>query len=89
MDKENQIGGTRLEDLLALIPDAAIVCNQAGKIVQTNLLAEKLFGYSKQSLQQQAIEILIPARFVAKHPQLIKNHFANAHARPMGTSSTL
>ena len=40
-----------------------IVVNQSGQIVLVNARTEKLFGYKREELLDQSIEILIPKRF--------------------------
>ncbi|MDR3562000.1 MAG: PAS domain S-box protein [Negativicutes bacterium] len=45
---------------LETIPEAAVVINQDGKIVQANAQAHILFGYSPGELQEQFIQTLVP-----------------------------
>src|SRR5205814_1524920 len=50
---------------------------------------EKLFGYQRSELLGQAVEMLVPERFRARHPQLRDVFFANPQARRMGAGREL
>lgn len=45
-----------------------VMVDRLGRIVLTNGEAERLFGYAKEELRGQIIEILLPPRFRAAHP---------------------
>ena len=49
-------------------PNGMVMTNSDGKIVMVNSATEKLFGYSRQELIGQSLEIIVPERFRKHHP---------------------
>jgi len=64
--------------ILEAIPDAVVAVNQQGVIIQVNSQTEALFGYTRDELIGQKIEILVPERQRPQHHQ----HRADFHQRP-------
>ena len=63
--------------------------NAAGRIVLVNAQTETLFGYSRDELLGESIDMLVPERFRRGHPAL-RAHFSEAPmARAMGAGRDL
>ena len=74
----------RFRSLLESAPDATVIVNDDGDIVETNLQTEKLFGYATDELLGQKVEVLLPERFRDRHPAHRKEFFKHKSVRPMG-----
>jgi PAS domain S-box-containing protein len=79
----------KFRGLLESAPDAMIIANQEGRIVVVNSQTEKLFGYSREELLGQPLDILVPERFRADHPIRHDVYFKEPRVRPMGAGQEL
>jgi PAS domain S-box-containing protein len=73
------------QGLLESSPDATVIIDQLGKIVLVNAFTERLFGYPRDDLLGQPIEILVPRHLRKVHGTHRKGFFAHPRLRPMGT----
>ena len=64
--------------ILEAIPDAVVAVNQQGMVIQVNSQTETLFGYTRDELIGQSVDMLVPERQRTSHHQ----HRADFHARP-------
>jgi len=71
-------------DLIELAPNAVLVVDEKGGILLVNAQAEEVFGYPRDELVGQPIEILIPQRFHSRHLVNRNNYISAPSARSMG-----
>ncbi|MEN8705200.1 MAG: PAS domain S-box protein [Nocardioides marinisabuli] len=69
-----------LRATLDAVPDAVIVVGEDGVITAANTQVEPVFGWRPEELEGQRIEVLVPPRLRATHPQRRDGY---SH-RPMG-----
>ena len=60
-----------------------------GRITLVNAQAESLVGYSREELLEQPVELLVPHRYRAAHPDLREGFFGHPTTRPMGAGRDL
>jgi PAS domain S-box-containing protein len=80
---------TRYRGLLETVPDAIVMVNTTGRIVLVNSQAEEMFGYSREELLGQPVEILLPTRFRNRHVTHRATYFLGPKTRPMGAGVAL
>ncbi|MDB5241134.1 MAG: sensor signal transduction histidine kinase [Spirosoma sp.] len=66
-----------------------IVCNDRGRIVSANQLADQLFGYATGEMVSMAIEQLVPSSVSHYHEKLRQSFNANPQVRAMGHNRDL
>jgi len=86
---ERKRAETKFRDLLESAPDAIVIVNEQGRIVLTNAQTEKLFGYPREELLGQPVEILVPHRFHGEHAGHRQNYAHSPRPRAMGADLDL
>jgi PAS domain S-box-containing protein len=84
-----QRAGSRFRGLLEAAPDATVCVDESGRIVLVNAQAERLFGYPREELAGQPVEILVPDAIKAGHPALRAGYAADLRPRLMGAGLDL
>ncbi|MDB6134820.1 MAG: hypothetical protein JWM59_3063 [Verrucomicrobiales bacterium] len=84
-----KLGEQKFRGLLESAPDAMVVVNGSGVVELINAQAMTLFGYSRDELIGQPMEMLLPERFRGRHPDHQVTYNASPHTRPMGVGMTL
>ncbi|HWA73989.1 MAG TPA: PAS domain S-box protein [Polyangiaceae bacterium] len=89
--KELDDAGARelFRQLVDSAPDAMVVVTDGGVIELVNLQAEALFGYDRDELLGQPVEILVPERFRDRHGTHRAGFSGAPKRRPMGTGLEL
>lgn len=80
---------TLFRSLLESAPDAMVIVDQSGRIVLVNSQTVKLFGFSRDELLGQSVDILVPERFRGNHPGHRSRYFAEPKVRGMGAGLQL
>jgi PAS domain S-box-containing protein len=80
---------TKFRGLLESAPDGIISVDLEGRIVLLNTQAERMFGYSRDELLGQPIEILLPERLRAPHLKHRTRYHSAPTTRPMGAGLDL
>jgi diguanylate cyclase (GGDEF)-like protein/PAS domain S-box-containing protein len=70
-------------------PNAMVMVDRRGTIALVNSQTVKMFGYSREELNGQSVEMLIPKRFRGGHPEHRKEFSFSPRARPMGAGRDL
>jgi len=74
----------KFRGLLESAPDAIVIVDVRGDIVLVNSQTVKLFGYTRDELLGNRIEMLVPPRFRDRHPGNRAEFFVNPKVRSMG-----
>ncbi len=84
-----RVTSKELIHLLDISPDALLIVDREGIIVIANEQAATLFGYRREEVQQQRLEMLLPARLHAMHVAHREHYFATPRTRSMGAGLQL
>ena len=75
--------------ILEIAPDPVIIVDRDGYIIFVNAQVEKYFGYLREELIGELVEILIPSALRKKHVKLREQYVAHPVVRPMGGGADL
>jgi two-component system, NtrC family, sensor kinase len=76
-------------NVLESAPDAIVITSGQGRIVRLNRQAEAIFGYTREELLGEPVEILMPERFRERHRKHRAAYSPTSRPRPMGTGLEL
>jgi PAS domain S-box-containing protein len=79
----------RFWQVVATAPYGMIMVGDDGRIAMANAQAEKLFGYQREELIGQSVEMLVPERFRNHHSAHRAGFSASPVVRPMGAGQEL
>src|SRR5439155_26453914 len=75
----------RFRGLLEAAPDAMVIADRSGRIQLVNQQTEALFGYRREELIGQPVELLVPERFRPQHLGHRAAYGRHPQTRPMGS----
>ncbi|MCA8986281.1 MAG: PAS domain S-box protein [Planctomycetaceae bacterium] len=70
-------------------PIAMVIIDEEGKIVLINQETEFMFGYEREELIGEYVELLVPEKFRDKHPELRQSYFQGPKIRRMAAGREL
>ena len=79
----------RFRGVLEAAPDAFVLVDKSGRVALVNAETERLFGYGRDELVGELVEVLVPTRFHKGHPEHRKVYFSDPRTRPMGSGLEL
>ncbi|HSO32076.1 MAG TPA: PAS domain S-box protein [Labilithrix sp.] len=89
IEEEKRRALARFSGFVEAAPDAVVIADRDGIVVLVNAGAERLFGYARDELVGQPIEVLLPPRMRARHPAHRAAYMEDPKARPMGADLDL
>jgi PAS domain S-box-containing protein len=75
--------------LMEMAPDAVIGVGRDGRIEVVNSQTQAMFGYEREQLIGEPIEVLVPGRFQGEHPGQRDDYLREPTLRPMGPGQAL
>ena len=86
---ERHASEERFRQLLEASPDALVVVDEVGRIVRVNKEAERLFGYEREEMLGQPVELLVPDGVRPRHAAYREQYMMDPQLRPMGIGRDL
>jgi hypothetical protein len=86
---ERKRGEARFHAALESSPNGIVMVDRIGRIVLVNREVERLFGYSREELLGQSIEILVPEESRGLHPGFRSEYFDTPITRAMDAGREL
>ena len=87
--RERKVSEERFRLLVESAPDAMVVVDGKGQIVLVNAQAETLFGYCRDELLGQTVDLLVPHRLREQHVADRAVYAKNPQPRMMGMHPSL
>jgi two-component system sensor kinase FixL len=73
-----------LRSILATVPDAMVVIDEAGSILSFSAAAEKMFGYSEDEVAGENVKMLMPNPDRDRHDQYLRNYLTTGKRKIIG-----
>jgi PAS domain S-box-containing protein len=89
LKEPNRLPDERFRQLLEAAPDAILQVDEEGRIILLNRVTEEMFGYSREELLGQPVELLIPEDLRKAHGGHRARYRTQPATRAMGTGLAL
>ncbi len=89
MTNVRRLPGGKFVALVEAAPDAMVCVTASGRVALVNAQLERLFGYQREELIGQPVEVLVPDAARAAHRRLRAGYVADPQTRPMGAGMEL
>jgi|GEM_PF-507378 len=86
---ERKAAEKRFAALMESAPDAMLVVDQTGTLILVNSQVERVFGYKREQLLGEKIEVLVPESIRTKHIAYRDSYIKDPSVRPLGASMEL
>jgi PAS domain S-box-containing protein len=86
---ERKQAAQEVEGLIESAPDAMCVIDETGVIVRVNAQLERMYGYPRERMLGERVEILVPAEARGRHVGHVARYVASPSSRPMGSGLRL
>ncbi len=84
-----KLADNRFRGVIESAPDAMVIVSDTGAIELVNGQVIRLFGYERDELVGQPIEVLMPLRYRGRHPEHRRQFVRSPRLRPMGANLQL
>ncbi len=82
-------GESRFRLAVEAAPNAMLICDRERRMILVNRRVEELFGYSRDELLGERVDMLVPLGARAEHVHHVDGYFAAPEARSMGAGRDL
>jgi PAS domain S-box-containing protein len=86
---QRKLAETQFQQLVEQSPNGILTVDKQGRIVLANKEVERIFGYGREALFNQPVEMLIPRRFQERHPHHSAQYASESQTRLMGKGMAL
>jgi PAS domain S-box-containing protein len=86
---EHRRSEMQAQAILEAASEGILVVGQDGRIMSVNGRIEAMFGYSREELLGEPVEVLLPERFRSRHVGHRGAYLLDPHVRPMGRGRDL